>query len=231
MHSIGQSHDAWVNCTAMYHPGNLYRKMDESVNIGIIAEAINVENTVASDKQNETLILYDEVKDSAQSGNNVTTPTPKDRLENIRNLPGFHNTLVGMNVDPHMEPPKAKRLKLSPSMASAPVSDSNETAEIGKRRRIQHDYRRLSSSGYLDDYETSRERRFSSDSDVTSNSPSPNKLKVTTPPANGKEPEYSKLPPVKLTLKISKAENGMFVNGSANGKNLFESYYRISDLK
>jgi hypothetical protein len=196
--------------------------MDESVNIGITAEKNNVGNTVTSDKQNATIIPSDEVKNSAQSGNNVITNTPKDRLENIRNLPGFHNTLVGMNVDPHMEPPKAKRLKLASPNGSVPVTDPIESAEMGKRRRIQHDYRRLSSSGYLDDYETSRERRFSSDSDVASNSPSPNKLKVTTPPANGKEPDYSKLPPVKLTLKISKAENGMFVNGNANGNTFIQ---------
>ncbi len=47
----------------------------------------------------------------------------------------------------------------------------------GKRRRIQHDYRRLSSSGYADDY-VGREKRFSSDSEV-STSPTPPKVKGT----------------------------------------------------
>lgn len=34
--------------------------------------------------------------------------------------------------------------------------------DSGKRRRIQHDYRRLSSSGYVDDYETGKDSRFTS---------------------------------------------------------------------
>ena len=48
----------------------------------------------------------------------------------------------------------------------------------GKRRRVQHDYRRLSSSGYVDDY-IGRERRFSSTSESEmSLSPTPPKVKL-----------------------------------------------------
>lgn len=49
-----------------------------------------------------------------------------------------------------------------------------------KRKRVQHDYRRLSSAGYVDDYERGRER-FSSDKEENS-SPSPTlKLKNQKP--------------------------------------------------
>ena len=47
----------------------------------------------------------------------------------------------------------------------------------GKRKRVQHDYRRLSKSGYVEDYAT-REKRFSSTSDSeVSTSPTPPKMK------------------------------------------------------
>ena len=46
-----------------------------------------------------------------------------------------------------------------------------------KRKRVQHDYRRLSNSGYVEDYAT-REKRFSSTSDSeVSTSPTPPKMK------------------------------------------------------
>ncbi len=57
----------------------------------------------------------------------------------------------------------SKSSKYSP--AQSPVDrrlDPTVSSEgVGKRRRVQHDYRRLSSSGYVDGY-LSRERRFSS---------------------------------------------------------------------
>ncbi|KAL4226118.1 round spermatid basic protein [Mactra antiquata] len=188
--------------------------MDESVNIDIPTLENNQESKELNDKHCLKPYSYDKNSVSPSSGRDVISCAQKDKFENLRNLPGFHNTLVGMNTEHHMDPPKSKRLKLSPSSGSGNLQDPNDSPEIGKRRRIQHDYRRLSSSGYLDDYETSRERRFSSDSDATSNSPSPNKLKVTTPPAVSAENEGPNFPHLKLTLKLSKTENGTFVNGN-----------------
>lgn len=203
----------------MYHPGNLCIVMDESVNIEISSGHENEENVHVSNKQNVTCTQQNKSDVSLQYGSDVTPENHKNTLENIRNLPGHHHTLVGMNADQVMDPPKAKRLKLSPSNGSVNSLDMNDVTETGKRRRIQHDYRRLSSSGYLDDYETSRERRFSSDSASDAASPSPNKSKVTTPPAVSKEADNPALPHVKLTLKLSKTENGTFVNGSGKIKN------------
>lgn len=190
--------------------------MDESVNIDKPTSEINQECMELTDKQNVKPYSYDKNNLSPQSGRDVTVYSPKEKLENLRNLPGFHNTLVGMNTEHHMDPPKSKRPKLSPGIGTVNIPDPNDSPEIGKRRRIQHDYRRLSSSGYLDDYETSRERRFSSDSDATSNSPSPNKLKVTSPPVVATDTDGPGFPHVKLTLKLSKTENGTFVNGNGN---------------
>ncbi|XP_070559135.1 lysine-specific demethylase RSBN1L-like [Ptychodera flava] len=49
--------------------------------------------------------------------------------------------------------------------------------DTGKRKRIQHDYKRLSSSGYLDEVYADRRRRFSSTASESELSPSPPKSK------------------------------------------------------
>lgn len=205
--------------------------MDETVNIEKTTVS-NEENNVVSRNQSSQHFLHDKSKVYPSCNTDVTTRTPKDRLENIRNLPNFQNVLVGMNNDLLMEPPKAKRSRLSPTNISVNMSELNDNQEIGKRRRVQHDYRRLSSSGYLDDYETNRERRFSSDSDAPSNSPSPNKSKVTTPPVVANESDDPGFPHVKLTLKFSKTENGTFINGSGKYRGfLYSQSFHILNVK
>ncbi|KAH3881396.1 uncharacterized protein LOC127880228 [Dreissena polymorpha] len=155
-----------------------------------------------------------------QSDQDVKAFSKKATIEKRQNLPGNHNVHVTMS-DQIKETQYSKKHKLSPPGIQTVNVENPDNPEIGKRRRIQHDYRRLSSSGYLDDYETGRERRFSSDSDATSASPSPNKAKAVL--TQGKEcaalqekenTEGDALPRVKLTLKLSKTENGSFVNGS-----------------
>lgn len=101
----------------------------------------------------------------------------------FRNLPGLHvgSHVLEENIDEDT-PPDAKKARLS--VCTTPtITDACPSPETGKRKRIQHDYRRLSNSGYLDDYVSVRERRFSSASDNSdvNNSPSPPKNKVSTP--------------------------------------------------
>ena len=58
-------------------------------------------------------------------------------------------------------------------------SSGVQTTTPPKRKRVNHDYRRLSSSGYVDDYETGRER-FSSASDKEETSPPSTKAETKT---------------------------------------------------
>lgn len=100
----------------------------------------------------------------------------------------------------------AKRPKLSASLPSPghqQLPDPCASPESGKRKRIQHDYRRLSSSGYMDDYVSGKERRFSStsDSDVSSSPASPkpktnssSKVKVIKQSPNSSETSLNGLP-------------------------------------
>ncbi|CAL1536587.1 unnamed protein product, partial [Lymnaea stagnalis] len=52
--------------------------------------------------------------------------------------------------------------------SSPPAGEQSEhtSPEGSKRRRIQHDYRRLSCSGYVDDYEKGKDTRFTSPTDA-----------------------------------------------------------------
>ena len=161
---------------------------------------------------------YDVSYTVSKEKSDVIACTHVYRKDNSRNLPGLNsphvkNMQVAVISDSHLEPPDPKKPKLSPLQAIPGLTDPCSSPEFGKRRRIQHDYRRLSSSGYLDDYETSRERRFSNESDNTS-SPSPTKSKPTGSPGKSKVPDSPTIPPLKLTLKIPKPE---LVNGNSQG--------------
>ncbi len=81
---------------------------------------------------------------------------------------------VSQHQNKNLHNPKLPPIKLpTDSKSDACISPDYP----GKRRRVQHDYRRLSSSGYVDDYVT-REKRFSSTSDSeVSMSPTPPKAK------------------------------------------------------
>ena len=122
------------------------------------------------------------------------------------NLPGHPHVVEENKSMIEIPSPTGKQLRVSP--LQIPVkreADPCISPETGKRRRIQHDYRRLSSSGYLDDYTGSgRERRFSSTSDsehAEANCP------PTTPP---------KVKPIKI--KLPKPANESPVNGVSHGK-------------
>ncbi|KAK6177401.1 hypothetical protein SNE40_015509 [Patella caerulea] len=114
----------------------------------------------------------------------------------FRNLPGLKCPVVSKSTDDAVEEcsqelkesPESKRPRLSmPVVSPVSTTDACSSPESGKRRRIQHDYRSLSRSGYVDDYEARKDqRRFSkgtdSDTSINSNSLSP-RSKTSSPKA------------------------------------------------
>ncbi|GAB1609887.1 uncharacterized protein LOC106867373 isoform X1 [Argonauta hians] len=105
-----------------------------------------------------------------------------------------------------------KRPKLTASLPSpSHQPDACPSPESGKRKRIQHDYRRLSSSGYMDDYASGKERRFSStsDSDVSSSPASP-------------KPKTNLSSKVKM-IKQSPNSSETSLNGLPSNKDFYES--------
>lgn len=110
----------------------------------------------------------------------------------FRNLPGLHvppavdtmhvSSENNGNFESYEESTlssEKKRPHLTVPQQGGHIPDPCVSPESGKRRRIQHDYRRLSNSGYLDDY-VCREGRFSSTSESSDVgvSPSPPKPKL-----------------------------------------------------
>lgn len=144
---------------------------------------------------------YDKTKLAVSNSGDVTAHIKSKTSDHRKNLPGLQQHVSPTEAS--VDSPERKR----PKLTSSPVAHSPEpcsSPEVGKRRRIQHDYRRLSSAGYLDDYETRRERRFSSESDP-SQSPSPTKSKSSnTTPTKLITPEFPSVPRVKLKLKLLK---------------------------
>ena len=141
------------------------------------------------------------------SENGSDTPVISKKDAGFRNLPGLHLSVSHaahvakdskhkqQTQTPPESPVEHKRPRLvSPQTPRLP--DPCISPDTGKRRRIQHDYRRLSNSGYLDDY-VAKERRYSSTDSEMSPSTSPVKPRLVAQPTN----------PVKV--------NGT-VNGSVN---------------
>ena len=98
-----------------------------------------------------------------------------------------------VNNKQQASPPEPKRPRLlmpTPNVQNGTNtnSDACQSPESGKRRRVQHDYRRLSSSGYVDDYEKGKDSRFSlsSDSDTSplASKPRSNNSSPKTKPPN-----------------------------------------------
>ena len=177
----------------------------------------NISNKITdlSMKQSNRSSEYDKTAIDLSNACDVISNIPLKKPDHSKNLPGsLQHVSTG---ETQLESPEKKRLKPS----SSPVTNSpdpSSSPEVSKRRRIQHDYRRLSSAGYLDDYETRRERRFSSESDHNQ-SPSPTKSKSNnTTPTKLHTPEFPSVPRVKLKLKLlrSNSEN-VHVTGE-NGK-------------
>ncbi|KAK3101231.1 hypothetical protein FSP39_001958 [Pinctada imbricata] len=135
--------------------------------------------------------------DVSENVNDTSLITKKD--VGFRNLPGLHlsvsrETHVAKDVKgkhaattPPESPGDTKRPRLI-SPQNTRVQELNVSPDTGKRRRVQHDYRRLSNSGYLDDY-VARERRFSStDSDM---SPSLSPVKQRQPMQQSPSPKIN----------------------------------------
>lgn len=135
----------------------------------------------------------------------------------FRNLPGLHvppavdtmhvSSENNGNFESYEESTlssEKKRPHLTVPQQGGHIPDPCVSPESGKRRRIQHDYRRLSNSGYLDDY-VCREGRFSSTSESSDVGVSPS--------------------PPKPKLKL-------VVNGTSNisGKGLFFVFYSENTL-
>ncbi|XP_033744475.1 lysine-specific demethylase 9-like [Pecten maximus] len=130
----------------------------------------------------------------SENGNDILFNLKRDQ-KGYRNLPGLQITHAAhvAKEDKNKQsdspvtssPSDPKRLKIT-TIPTTHIPDPCVSPDTGKRRRIQHDYRRLSNSGYLDDYVGS-ERRFSSTSDSSeiSGSPSPPKQKPLQKPPNG----------------------------------------------
>lgn len=172
------------------HPGTLMLKM---------ADAMSTDSRCDENKGNIFDIMQKQVPLTLKI-NNFDNALIKETDDNsflsqrdtksFRNLPGLHtrNPHVSDVVKEDQQKqddigngmsssPDSKRQKISTGIPDPCVSPDAGT----KRRRIQHDYRRLSNSGYLDDY-VGREGRFStSDSDMSC-SPSPPKQKVNYSP-------------------------------------------------
>ena len=188
--------------------------MEEKLDSESHVEDISNKTTELSANRASLSIEYDKNRVAVTNAGDVMPNLTPKKVDHLKNLPGFQQHVS--SVETQLASPERKRLKLTAS----PVTHSPDpcsSPEVGKRRRIQHDYRRLSSSGYLDDYEARRERRFSSESDP-SQSPSPNKPKSnnTTPktpdlPSVPKTPEAPSVPRVKLTLKLAKSEDKSYV--------------------
>ncbi|XP_074646211.1 uncharacterized protein LOC141902401 [Tubulanus polymorphus] len=187
--------------------------------------------------------VKDAVIDSATNSVAVTSVNPKRDLNSFRNLPGLqarlarqnrhsvNNQSTALDDDDDDVVSKGDDGLVPLTMPSEHTLDPSISPEsAGKRRRILHDYRRLSSSGYLDDYEASHCERFSSstnnESDVkhalggvtiTSTSTTTVSATVvvaaTTPTQqhqssinNNNNPSLSKMNPVKIKLPMKENE-------------------------
>ncbi|XP_060084850.1 lysine-specific demethylase 9-like [Ylistrum balloti] len=146
-------------------------------------------------KQTSMRMTLDAFDDQlSENGNDILFNLKRDQ-KGYRNLPGLQITHAAhvAKEDKNKQsdspvassPSDSKRLKIA-TIPTTHIPDPCVSPDTGKRRRIQHDYRRLSNSGYLDDYVGS-ERRFSSTSDSSeiSGSPSPPKQKPLQKPSNG----------------------------------------------
>lgn len=181
-----------------------------------------VEHFVSALKGSNNDNIFDILKKQTDLGIPVKTTTDIEKVEevnsiqtrdlNFQNLPGLHPAHVAKDHAASRADCESKSLSSSLVLTSTHSSDQDASPDTRKRKRIHHDYRRLSSSGYVDDYVGGKERRFSStsESDV-SLSPSPSKSKpninnITPPPtsptkSNGSSPQ--KVKPITLKLFTS----------------------------
>ena len=147
--------------------------------------------------------------DNAENGARelpVSPPTSVDK--NLQFIDGQQQHAHVAKPAPQNTTAPVKTIKLSPlCIPSERTSDSCISPDAPtKRRRIQHDYRRLSSSGYADDdYRSGKRERFSSTASATDES-SEASISPPTP----------KVKPLKL--KVPLVYTDLAANGSMEGK-------------
>jgi len=122
----------------------------------------------------------------------------KRELNSYRNLPGLLATASSVDeID-------VRNLDNEDVLDSGIRSEDTVNSDHGKRKRVHHDYRKLSNSGYVDD---AMGRRYSSSTSSASESDTPTKLvKIKT---NGQSPND------KTTLDHHSTPNS---GGSRDGK-------------
>lgn len=120
------------------------------------------------------------------------------------------------------------------STQESPLSDSvsGVSPDSGKRRRVQHDYRRLSSSGYVDDYETGKDSRFTSPTEADILPISPGKSSRTVSPQTRSPVVGCKLSPSNqsATFSLSSAEATTTETSHGETTKLCEYGSRFLDL-
>jgi hypothetical protein len=96
----------------------------------------------------------------------------KRELNSYRNLPGLLATASSVDeID-------ARNLDNEDVLDSGIRSEDTVNSDHGKRKRVHHDYRKLSNSGYVDD---AMGRRYSSSTSSASESDTPSKfVKIKT---------------------------------------------------
>jgi len=144
------------------------------------------------------------VDDSENVAQELSVLPPTSVKKNLQFLDGQQqHAHVARQIKQNTTVP-VKTIGLSPMhIAAERKSEASASTETpGKRRRIQHDYRRLSSSGYADDYQGSRRERFSSTEESSETS--------TSPPTPKVKP---------LKLKVSAVQTDLAANGAMEGKN------------
>ncbi|XP_076447356.1 uncharacterized protein LOC143284530 [Babylonia areolata] len=147
-------------------------------------------------KQTPSITQADDSRVTAEVDNVCPCKSTTDIQAENRNLPGLQfpvqslqqmTDMEGPDLSPDMpgedissdsspsEPKRPKLLMPTANTQNCSNNDACQSPESGKRRRVQHDYRRLSSSGYVDDYEKGKDSRFSlsSDGDTSPITPKP----------------------------------------------------------
>ena len=189
--------------------------MEESLESEMSTESFSNKITELDPNERNQSTEYDRTVIAVSNAGDVTNQKRSKRPEHRKNLPGLQQHVA--TAESHVELSEKKSHKLTVTSATS-SPDPSSSPEVSKRRRIQHDYRRLSSAGYLDDYETRNQRRFSSESDP-SLSPSPVKTKSNnSTPTKLLTPEFPSVPRVKLKLKLLKNDGDESQQSENKGK-------------
>jgi hypothetical protein len=153
----------------------------------------------------------------------------KVELEQSDLVAGIDNVVNNRNQTSPPEPKRPRLVMPANSPQSFNNNDASQSPESGKRRRVQHDYRRLSSAGYVDDYEKSKDKRFSLSSDSDT---SPVMVK---PKSNNTSPK-TKSPNPFVALRLPPFERQLAAGGGGKHNHCImpieqELHYLVQNLK